>query len=86
MIENLKPHIQQITSAPLPVIPGGDLEFYLQIEGIRCQAATQICANWLEKHDDAESLESIRADLLKRYPACADLLTVENWPYEQRKH
>jgi len=85
MLEQLKPHIEQITSAPLPVIPGGDIEFYLQIETIRCQAATQICANWLEKHDDAESLESIRADLLRRYPACADSLGLE-WPYPMGSH
>jgi len=88
MIENIKFSIGKITDAPLPVIPGGPLQFYLELENIRCQGAIKICSAWLRKQDEPETsliaLESIRVKLLRMYPGCSDLLDPQTWL--TRKH
>ena len=90
LIEELQPFLNRITSAPLPSIPGAGSQCYSQIHRIRIEAISNICRSLLvrtqRKHGYEAanelylSLDSIRLDLLARFPDCTALLDAGTWP------
>lgn len=92
-IEELTAFVRAITGAPLPSVPGAGVAFYLEIESMRCEAATNLCLEKVERYrkrhgnEAAESLrfafETIRTELLMEYPACAALLDPATWPMKR---
>ena len=90
IIEELQPVLNRIRSSPLPSIPGVGGRFYLQIQQIRVEAASQICRALLvrtqSRHGDQQaealrkSLDSIRVELLSIYPDLEAMLDPATWP------
>ena len=94
IITDLQPFIEQITAAPLPSLPNAGSRFYLQIQQIRVEAVSQICCSLLVRAqrrsgDDAAealrlALDSIRLELLQKFPDLAELLDPATWPNLRR--
>ena len=49
VVDRLLPFVRKITAAPLPAVPGIAAGFYLELEAIRCEVATKICADRIER-------------------------------------
>ena len=90
VVDRLLPFVRKITGEPLPSVPGAGVDFYLEIEAIRCAGVTKICADLIERHrshhGDAgveslrRALDPIRLGLLSEFPACAAMLDQGTWP------
>lgn len=87
--DELERCVTEITGAQMPCVPSASLEFYLEIERIRCEGAARLCADFLQRVHQATGdevaarakLEPIRQRLARLYPEQPGLHDKLVWPF-----